>query len=341
MNGSKTLFQALKTWKDQQPESISIIETNTEKKISYQQLFNAVFNVGNFLGTSPLSIVVSLPGGIGNSVVWLTALITGHHLIPVSPQLTNFEYDEVLKKHKPDFLITETYRAVNGYTMKQLTLSQIETIIAEDREDKNHSTQLSDGNIYLETSGTTGTPKGMILTATQLIITANLIREQHRLTQRSKGLTPLPFYHVNAPVVSLLSTILAGGSIIIAPKFSASHFWEWVQEFDPTWISLVPTIVAILLKFDKPAFLKNSSLQFVRTASSPLPKANLLKFEKKFDIPVIETYGISEAGSTIFANPLPPKEHKPGSVGIPLGVEVKLVDPQNKRVSSNEIGKSY
>ena len=164
----------------------------------------------------------------------------------------------------------------------------------------------------------------MVLTATQIVITADNIRVRHELTENDRGLTPLPFYHVNAPIVSLIASILAGGKVIIAPKFSASHFWQWVEKYDPTWISIVPTIVAILLKFDKPKLLTRSSLRFILTASAPLPKANLLRFEKKFGLPVIETYGVSECASTIFSNPLPPKKHKAGSVGLALGLEAKI-----------------
>jgi acyl-CoA synthetase (AMP-forming)/AMP-acid ligase II len=62
-------------------------------------------------------------------------------------------------------------------------------------------------------------------------------------------------------------------------------------------------------------------------------------FEEKFNLAVVETYGISEAGSTIFANPVPPKKRKAGSVGLPAGIEAKLCEPESLRtVNTGEIG---
>ncbi|GAC1567648.1 MAG: hypothetical protein NVS3B14_14330 [Ktedonobacteraceae bacterium] len=88
----------------------------------------------------------------------------------------------------------------------------------------------------------------------------------------------------------------------------------------------MPTILAILLKTEKPAFLPGT-LRFVRTASASLPVAHLKAFEEKFGIPVIETYGLTEAASQVAANPVPPGLHKAGSVGLPVGVSLRICHP--------------
>jgi acyl-CoA synthetase (AMP-forming)/AMP-acid ligase II len=341
MRGSEILKKTLKRWAEQTPDKECIIETATDRRMSYTALFRAVTALQAYFTFTPQTVIIATPGGIINSIVWLTTTMYGHLLIPVSPHTTAFEYKELLEKYKPTLLITETKEWITDPQTKQLSLSEIETIITQQKTIE-QADIIMDGKIYLATSGSTGKPKEMILTASQIVITSKNICKKHELTHNDRCLTPLPFYHVNAPIVSLISTVITGGTVIIAPKFSASHFWEWVEKYKPTWISIVPTIIAILLKFDVPAFLKNSSVRFVRTASSPLPKANLLKFEEKFELPVIETYGISEAGSTIFSNPLPPKAHKPGSVGLPIGITVKLINTQTKKqVQSGEIGEIW
>jgi acyl-CoA synthetase (AMP-forming)/AMP-acid ligase II len=116
---------------------------------------------------------------------------------------------------------------------------------------------------------------------------------------------------------------LAGSELVIARRFSQRQFWSWVERYRITWASIVPTIVAMLLETEKPAFLPGS-LRFMRTGSAALPPANLLAFEKRFGIPLIETYGLSEAASQIVANPLPPGMHKPGSAGRPTGVALRI-----------------
>src|SRR6202035_1123762 len=142
---------------------------------------------------------------------------------------------------------------------------------------------------YLTTSGSTGEPKSVVLSERQIVWTAEQVRASHKLSTRDRGLTVLPFFHVNAPVVSLCASLLAGSTVVIAERFSRQRFWTWVEQYQITWVSLVPTIIAMLLETEKPAFLPGS-LRFMRTGSAALPPANLLAFEERFGIPLIETY---------------------------------------------------
>lgn len=341
MNGSNILKENIQKSAKEKADSESIVETETDRRITFQELHHAVIALQQFFGEEKQTIVLATPGGITSAVIWLTSLIFGHLLIPISPKTTEFEYEELLRKHTPTILITETNTWVTKPHAKHLILSDIETITKNKINLKQYN-KPTDGTVYLETSGSTGKPKGILLSASQIIITAENIINIHELHESDRGLTPLPFYHVNAPVVSLITAILTGSTIIVAPRFSASRFWIWVEKYQPTWISIVPTIVAILLKSDKPNFFKKSSIRFIRTASAPLPVANHKKFEEKFGLSIIETYGISEAASTIFANPLPPKKNKPGSVGLPLGITGKIVDPETgKKIKQGEIGEIY
>jgi acyl-CoA synthetase (AMP-forming)/AMP-acid ligase II len=89
----------------------------------------------------------------------------------------------------------------------------------------------------------------------------------------------------------------------------------------------VPTIVAILLETERPAWLPGT-LRFARSAAAPLPAAQLAAFERRFGVPLVETYGLTEAASTAAANPVPPGIHKAGSVGLPLGVDIRICVPR-------------
>jgi acyl-CoA synthetase (AMP-forming)/AMP-acid ligase II len=133
---------------------------------------------------------------------------------------------------------------------------------------------------------------------------------------------------------------MAGSTLIIAPRFSLHRFWNWVAYERITWASVVPTIVALLLSGEKPALVPDT-LRFLRSASAPLPVARHLEFEERFGIPIVETYGLSEAASQITANPVPPDRGKVGSVGLPTGVELRVcvpgLDPGHKRQSDTAI----
>ena len=183
------------------------------------------------------------------------------------------------------------------------------------------------------TSGTTGDPKGVILDEYQIAWSADHVRTSHRLTPADRGLTVLPFFHVNGPVVGLCASIMAGSTIVIARTFSRSRFWSWIGAYQVTWASIVPTIVAILLGTDRPAFLPGV-LRFIRTGAAALPATDLRAFEAKFGIPLIETYGLTEAASEVTANPVPPGRHKPGSAGLPVGVSLRICRP---RVDGDEV----
>ncbi|HEU5368967.1 MAG TPA: AMP-binding protein, partial [Ktedonobacterales bacterium] len=100
----------------------------------------------------------------------------------------------------------------------------------------------------------------------------------------------------------------------------------WIEQHRITWASIVPTILALLLQTERPGFLPGA-LRFVRTASAPLPAIQLLQFERQFGVPVIETYGLTEAASQVCANPFPPGRHVPGSVGKPAGVVLRVCRP--------------
>ncbi len=196
------------------------------------------------------------------------------------------------------------------------------------------------GAVCLRTSGSTGTPKWIVLDAARIAWTAEQVRRAHRLTRLDRGLAVLPFHHVNAPVVSLCATLLAGGSVVIAPRFSLSRFWGWCEHYATTWASVVPTIIALLLTTEKPDFLPGA-LRFIRTASAHLSPAHMEAFERRFGLPVIETYGLTEAASQVCANPLPPELHLPGSVGKPTGVDLRICaphEPELRDVAAGEVG---
>jgi oxalate---CoA ligase len=182
------------------------------------------------------------------------------------------------------------------------------------------SVSAADGGIFLCTSGTTGTPKGILLADGQLAHVAASVVSHHRLTPADRGYCSLPLFHVNAEVVGLLATLTAGASLALDRKFSRRGFWDMIAERRITWINAVPAIISILA-LEPPAV--RPAVRFVRSASAPLPRAALERFEGALGIPVVETYGMTEAASMITANPVD-GPRKPGSAGVPAGTEVRI-----------------
>jgi acyl-CoA synthetase (AMP-forming)/AMP-acid ligase II len=192
------------------------------------------------------------------------------------------------------------------------------------------------GGVILSSSGTTGAPKVVPLATAQLLETAALIANHNRLGIEDRGFNPLPLWHVNAEVVALLATLVAGSSLVLEDSFHRTGFWKLIKEFDVTWINAVPAIISRLtvIQGDETTV---SKLRFVRSASAPLSPALSERFERLTGVPVVQSYGMTEAASQICANPID-GPRKSGSVGVPVGVSVRVVsNEETPHVGSIEI----
>lgn len=332
------LYASLIHWATRQPDATFVREVDGGDSLTYRDCLRSVRQFQCWLGPTPRTIALALPASTVTAVVWLAALTGGHRLVPCSPDCTPHELTRLFRARRPDFMILDGENQQLSAALAETASPGLEIVtrarLAEAisdwaaNEDMDNPLEPREGTLYLTTSGTTGEPKSVCLRAGQIAWTADQIRISHQLTRTDRGLAVLPFFHINAPVVSLCATLQAGGMVVLAPRFSRSRFWSWIADERITWASIVPTIVALLLQSDGPSpSAPPPTLRFVRTASAPLPAAHLLAFERQFGIPVIETYGLSEAASQITANPVPPGRHKPGSVGLPTGIDLRVCVP--------------
>ncbi|MCW2910673.1 MAG: Acyl-CoA synthetase (AMP-forming)/AMP-acid ligase [Actinomycetia bacterium] len=192
--------------------------------------------------------------------------------------------------------------------------------------------------VLLPTSGTTGRPKLVPLAESQLLMAAGRVATHHALTPLDRGYSPLPLFHVNAQVVGILSTFVAGGSLVVDDHFHASRFWAAADDFQVSWLNLVPAILGILGEGAPPAAAAARRVRFARSASAPLPRAVQDRFEAESGIGVLETYGMTEAASQIAANPLARSQRRPGSAGRPTGVAVRIAGPDGGDLPPGETG---
>jgi amino acid adenylation domain-containing protein len=195
--------------------------------------------------------------------------------------------------------------------------------------------------LLMYTSGSTGHPKAAVHTHRTILAGGRNSVTSHQLTSDDRSLLVLPLYHINAECVTLIPTLLTGGSVVVPRRFSISHFWDWLDSYECTWSAIVPTIVSQLLDWHDPradqrgrAFRR---VRFLRSSSAPLAPSLHREFLAKFPLLLIQAMGSSEGGN-IFSNPLPPRENKIGSPGLPWGFEVKIVDREGVELSTGEPG---
>jgi long-chain acyl-CoA synthetase len=198
----------------------------------------------------------------------------------------------------------------------------------------------ADDAIVIYTSGTTGKPKGCLLTHGNVIANARQISNWLSFTEDDRLLTIMPLFHMNAVSVTTMSALYAGGSTVISPKFSASQFWKIISDYQVTSFGSVATMLSILLSTypdGVPAGLKTDQLRFAMCGSAPVPAEVMKKFEETFNCPVVEGYGLSESTCRSTFNP-PDERRRPGSCGLPIGNEMKVVDDNDSDVPDGELG---
>ena len=192
--------------------------------------------------------------------------------------------------------------------------------------------------LLMYTSGTTGVPKGVMLTQANLTANAQAISAEHALTPSDRVLAVLPLYHINAFAVTMLAPLAQGGSVAMPPKFSAARFWAQAAAHRCTWLNVVPTMISYLLEGSVPRPEDTVRYRFCRSASAALPPDHLRGFEAKFGIGIIETMGLTETVAPSFSNPLEPTLRKLGSVGRVSGCEACVIDAALKAVPDGATG---
>ncbi len=196
-----------------------------------------------------------------------------------------------------------------------------------------------DDALLMYTSGTTGNPKGVLLTHGNVLAGGRNTAGAHAVSAADRTLCVLPLCHINAQMVSVMAPLVSGSSVTMPTRFSVSQFWDWMTAYDCTWFSVVPTIISYLAHDpNAPRRETLGKVRFGRSASAPLPPALHAAFEEKFGIRIVETMGLTETSAQILSNPMPPERGKYGSPGLPYGNDVKVFDKNGHETAAGEEG---
>ena len=192
--------------------------------------------------------------------------------------------------------------------------------------------------LLMYTSGTTGNPKGVVLSHANLMAAGMNVVDGHGVGPDDTAMCVLPIYHINGLCVTVMGTLMSGGGLVMPYRFSVRAFWQQVHDSDVSWFSAVPTLFAYLLNDDTPPQIDRDRLRFSRSASAPLSPEIHRRFEERFGIPIIETMGLTETGAQILSNPMPPGTRKIGSPGVAVGNEIIIGDDNQQEVARGVTG---
>jgi len=189
--------------------------------------------------------------------------------------------------------------------------------------------------LYLYTSGTTGRPKGVILTHENLAANVDSCQKAGEFDDRDGFLCLLPFFHTYAITGTFLLPLLNGSRMVLVDRFQPAKVLGLIQEHKISVFLAIPSMYRVLAATD--GDFDVSSVRFPISGGEPLLAAIAEAFEKRFQVPIFEGYGQTEAAPVVTLNT--PDNRKAGTIGRALpGVEVTIWDDQNRVLGTGEVG---
>ncbi|MGO2811944.1 MAG: AMP-binding protein [Brevibacterium aurantiacum] len=188
----------------------------------------------------------------------------------------------------------------------------------------------SDGSLIVYTSGTSGLPKGCLLSHANVSAMVWSILNGVDFGDDARSLLVMPLFSSRGLLAGTLSPLMFGGSVHVLPEFDPRTFWDVVEEVRPTYFSAVPAIYSAL-EATKRRTVDTSSLRFVLSGAAPMSVDATTRFESKFGVTVLEGYGPSEfsAAATLNRND---GTRRLGTAGTALpGITVAIQDPAGRR----------
>ena len=191
----------------------------------------------------------------------------------------------------------------------------------------------------LYTSGTTGHPKGAMLSHRNLVANTHSIRAAVRLRPgEDRLLVVLPMFHAFAATVGMLTPLLHGLAFVPVPRFEPEMVVGAIERHGATIFLGVPSMYSLLLRLPEGAEPRLASLRLCVSGGAAMPVEVMQRFEGRFGLPVYEGDGPTECAPVTCLNPLD-GERKPGSVGLPVpGVAMRIADDDGADLPDNEVG---
>jgi long-chain acyl-CoA synthetase len=333
------------------PDKHFLFSETDGRRFTYQEFDAAVNRAARMLAACGISkgdaVSLLMPNCAEYVIAYFACFKLGALAGPVNSLLKAEEISYVISNSEAKALLVNTQFLP---TVENLSGELKHTIVFDDEAEATR--EFTEGNlptptiekddeaIIIYTSGTTGKPKGCLLTHGNVIANARQITEWLEFTERDCLLTVMPLFHMNAVSVTTMTPLYTGASTVVSPKFSASRFWQIISDYEITSFGSVATMLSMLLSTypeGVPAGLKSAQLRFAMCGSAPVPSEVLKRFEETFNCLVIEGYGLSESTCRSTFNP-PDARRRPGSCGMPIGNEMKVVDDSDQEVGDGELG---
>lgn len=352
-----SIYDLLKGAAERSPTAIAITAPD-RRPLPYRRLLGQVEDTVRALSSAGLRrndrVALVLPNGPEMAVAFL-AVASGATCAPLNPAYTEEEFDFYISDlNARALIVTSDMESPARRVARKRQVPILELAPAAEAEagiftlasgelSSAHElsfAEASDTALVLHTSGTTSRPKIVPLTQANVCRSASNIATTLALTAKDRCLNVMPLFHIHGLIGALLSSVTAGASIVCTPGFDPEKFFGWLEAFQPTWYTAAPTIhQAVLARAAaNRGTIARRPLRLIRSSSAALPKQVMADLEEAFQTQVIEAYSMTEASHQMTSSPLAPLRRKPGSVGLPAGPEVAVMDEAGNLLRPGEIG---
>ncbi len=279
--------------------------------------------------------------------LYFSALCFGLTAVPINPDITSKEMRYIINDSKSKAIFysnvleskIKNIKNLDDVKLKKITsINDQEFSLKNDDSLEENEISAYDAAVTLYTSGTSGNPKGVILSHLNLLSKSKAISEWFHFDTKTRALCILPLDHIAWQVTNLLAPLYQGGStVIVQEKVSLRSFWDLVNRYDVTWTSGMASILPILLSRTKER--KDQTLKAILCGGQILTRTVQKQFEDRFKIPIFDGYGLTETTGFTCINGFPAEKRRIGSIGKVLpGNEMTVLDENSKEVSENNVG---
>jgi len=342
-----TLYEHLLSYADTQPDKTAI-ESSTGH-LSYSQLLQLIEQCADYFASLDLTSGDRVAILALNHADWFVALFaaakTGIVLVPMNWRLSSDELDYVIVDCKPKLLLHDQEFANTALALNtnhpDMVLCEIGLNSfppqASIRKSEPQQPAIKDPLLIVYTSGTTGRPKGAVLSQNALLCSAEMSCHMLELVSNDRVLNVLPLFHVGGLNIQPLPSLLAGATLVLPLRFDPHDTVKALREQQITLMTVVPTVLQAMLTSPDWEPSKISALRAMSIGSTDVPVA-LIKQVQKFDIPVLQIYGATETGPAAIYQRAE-DAHKVGTIGrAGLLCEIKLINESGTEVQVGESG---
>jgi acyl-CoA synthetase (AMP-forming)/AMP-acid ligase II len=353
---TETVYDQFAAQAERTPDAVAITAPD-RLPLTYAQLLSQIENVKGALNAAGIGrhdrTVIVLENGPEMAAAFM-AIASCCTAVPLNPAYRAEEFKFYLARLNAKALVVNANDQTGVQDLaRQLGLTIIELVADESGgagafelhcNERRAALQTGfaesdDVALILHTSGTTSAPKIVPLTHRNIYAMARNNQVGLELTEADLCLNIMPLFHSTGLIGVVLASLVSGAGVVCPPGFYAPQFFDWLNEFKPTWFTAVPSMHQAILSRARTYSQDpvQTRLRFLRSPSSSLPQQLMTDLERLFGAPVIESYGMTECGM-IACNPLPPRIRKPRSAGVATTIEINVQDENGNFLTAGNAG---